>query len=242
MIELNTILKSYDKNAQQPVLNNVSLHLPAGQFATIMGPSGSGKSTMLNLIAGLDCPTKGGIFVNSVAVHTLNEAKLARYRCKQIGFIYQFFNLLNQLTVLDNIILPAQLIGTKTSVAKQRAYTLLEQLEITEKVREYPSKLSGGQRQRVAIARALMNEPSVLLADEPTGALDSHSGKQVMDLIADLHRQGQTILMVTHDVHLATTYAQRIINLRDGQITKDTMISSTSTQNDNQNLQMVEAH
>jgi putative ABC transport system ATP-binding protein len=145
-----------------------------------------------------------------------------------LGFIFQFFYLLNQLSVLDNILLPAQLAGMKTSAARARAHELLEQLGIAEKAGDYPARLSGGQRQRVAIARALVNRPAVLLADEPTGALDSHSGEQVMDVLAELNRGGQTVVLVTHDAKLAAAYAGRIVSLRDGHIVDDATMQPAS--------------
>ncbi len=223
MIDLTDVTKSYEKTAPSPTLS-VSLTVPTGQFVAVMGPSGSGKSTLLNLIAGLDRPTSGRVAVNGLAIGTLGEAALARYRRTQLGFIYQFFNLLNQLTVLDNVTLPAQLAGTRNGVARRQALALLDQVGMSDKAQEYPAKLSGGQRQRVAIVRALINRPPVLLADEPTGALDSRSGEEVMGLLAGIHRQGQTILLVTHDARLAATYAERIITLRDGRVADDALM------------------
>jgi putative ABC transport system ATP-binding protein len=221
LIELTSVTKVYDGSSAQIGLSDVTLNIPAGQFAAIMGPSGSGKSTLLNLIAGLDRPTSGTILVDGVNVGSLSEAALARYRRQRLGFVFQFFHLLNQLSVQDNVLLPAQLAGMRTATARARARELLDQLGIAEKANEYPARLSGGQRQRVAIARALVNRPAVLLADEPTGALDSHSGDQVMDLLAEVNRAGQTIVLVTHDARLAATYASRVISLRDGRVIDD---------------------
>ncbi len=221
LIELTNATKVYDGGGAQIGLSDVTLSIPAGQFAAIMGPSGSGKSTLLNLIAGLDRPTSGTILVDGVNVGSLSEAALARYRRQRLGFVFQFFHLLNQLSVLDNVLLPAQLAGMKIAAARARARELLGQLGIDEKANEYPARLSGGQRQRVAIARALVNRPAVLLADEPTGALDSRSGDQVMDLLAEVNRAGQTIVLVTHDARLAATYASRVISLRDGRVIDD---------------------
>src|ERR1051326_8824078 len=215
LITLTDVTKVYESSGEQIGLADVTLRIPAGQFAAIMGPSGSGKSTLLNLIAGLDKPTKGAILVDGVDVGTLGEAALARYRRQRLGFVFQFFHLLNQLTVLDNILLPAQLAGMKTSAARARARDLLAQLGIAEKAGEYPARLSGGQRQRVAIARALVNRPAVLLADEPTGALDSRTGEQVMEVLGEVNRGGQTVVLVTHDARLAATYASRVVSLRD---------------------------
>lgn len=221
LIELSDVTKVYDGGGTQVGLSAVTLSIPAGQFAAIMGPSGSGKSTLLNVIAGMDRPTSGAVVVDGISIGGLSEAALARFRRQRLGFVFQFFHLLNQLTVLDNVLLPAQLAGMKTSAARARARELLEQLGIAEKAGEYPARLSGGQRQRVAIARALVNRPAVLLADEPTGALDSRSGEQVMDLLAEVNRAGQTIVLVTHDARLAATYAARIVSLRDGHIIDD---------------------
>jgi putative ABC transport system ATP-binding protein len=228
LIALKDVTKVYDGSGAQIGLADVTLSILSGQFAAIMGPSGSGKSTLLNLIAGLDKPTRGTITVDGVDVGSLGEAALARYRRERLGFVFQFFHLLNQLTVLDNILLPAQLAGIKTSAARARARELLDQLGIAEKAGEYPARLSGGERQRVAIARALVNRPAVLLADEPTGALDSHTGEQVMEILAEVHRGGQTVVLVTHDARLAATYAMRAVSLRDGHIIDDAPIQPTS--------------
>jgi putative ABC transport system ATP-binding protein len=230
LIELSQVSKVYNGGATQTALADISLGIPAGQFAAIMGPSGSGKSTLLNLIAGLDRPTRGEIRVDGIAVGTLGEAALARYRRRRLGFVFQFFHLLNQLTVFDNVVLPAQLAGVKPRDAKARARDLLDRLGIAEKAHEYPERLSGGQRQRVAIARALVNQPAVLLADEPTGALDSRSGDQVMELLAGLNRAGQTVVLVTHDAPLAAAYATRVITLRDGRVVDDAQLQTPTTQ------------
>lgn len=221
LIELTNVTKVYNGGGTQIGLSDVTLSIPPGQFAAIMGPSGSGKSTLLNLVAGLDRPTRGAIMVDGINVGSLSEASLARYRRRRLGFVFQFFHLLNQLTVLDNVLLPAQLAGMKTSTARTRARELLDQLGIAEKAGEYPARLSGGQRQRVAIARSLVNRPAVLLADEPTGALDSRTGEQVLELLAEVNRAGQTVVMVTHDARLAATYAARVVSLRDGRIIDD---------------------
>jgi putative ABC transport system ATP-binding protein len=229
LISLADITKVY-RGAGQTALSGVSLIIPTGQFAAVMGPSGSGKSTLLNMIAGLDRPTQGEVQVDGVSVNRLGEAALARYRRAKLGFVFQFFNLLDRLTVLDNILLPAQLVGLKPRVAQERAHTLLAQLGIAEKARAYPSRLSGGERQRVAIARALINQPAVLLADEPTGALDSRSGEAVMDMLAQIHRDGQTVLLVTHDAKLAASYASRVLTMRDGRIVDDALLSPPEAQ------------
>ena len=229
LISVAGVSKIY-RDAGQSALSDVTLAMPAGQFAAVMGPSGSGKSTLLNLIAGLDRPTRGEVQVDGVNVNRLGEASLARYRRAKLGFVFQFFNLLDRLTVLDNIVLPAQLIGLKPRVAQERAHTLLAQLGIAEKARAYPGRLSGGERQRVAIARALINQPAVLLADEPTGALDSRSGELVMDMLAQIHRGGQTVLLVTHDAKLAASYASRVLTMRDGRIADDAQLAPPASQ------------
>jgi putative ABC transport system ATP-binding protein len=221
LVTLNGVHKIYD---EQTVLSGVSLSIGTGEFAAIMGPSGSGKSTLLNLIAGLDRPTQGTIAVDGQEINRLSEAALARYRRDRVGFVFQFFYLLNNLNVLDNIVLPAQLAGNKGREAQDRARALLAQLGIADKAGEYPVRLSGGQRQRVAIARALINQPILLLADEPTGALDSRNGEEVMQLLHDVNEGGQTIVLVTHDARLAARYARRQITLRDGQIVGDTRL------------------
>ncbi len=186
-----------------------------------MGPSGSGKSTLLNLIAGLDRPTSGRIVVDGMEVAGSNEADLARFRRLRVGFVFQFFHLLNNLNVFDNVLIAAQLAGGPEATARVRVQQLLNELGVAAKGRQYPAKLSGGERQRVAIARALVNRPAVLLADEPTGALDSHTGEQVMKLLSGFNLRGQTVLLATHDIELARRYARRVINLRDGRLVGD---------------------
>jgi putative ABC transport system ATP-binding protein len=222
LVEIGGVTKVYDAASPQKALNGVSLRIPTGQITAIMGPSGSGKSTLLNLLAGLDRASSGTIVVGGMEITRLSEAALARYRRQKIGLIFQFFNLLNNLTVLDNVLIPAQLAGTSRRVAEARAAELLERLSIADQARKYPARLSGGQRQRVAIARALINRPVLLLADEPTGALDTRSGDQVLDLFRDLNSTGQTIVLVTHDPRLAERCAQRTITLVDGLVVRDT--------------------
>jgi putative ABC transport system ATP-binding protein len=204
-------------------LNEVTLSVEEGEFAAIMGPSGSGKSTLLNMVAGLDRPTSGTVTVRGNDLGKLGEAGLARFRRNHVGFVFQFFYLLPNLTALENVLIPAQLKG---NAAEKRARELMERLGIAEVAGRYPARLSGGQQQRVAIARALINSPELLLADEPTGALDTQSGDQVMDLLVQLHRDGQTVLLVTHDAKLATRYAARVISVMDGKIVDDTRLAS----------------
>jgi putative ABC transport system ATP-binding protein len=190
-----------------------------------MGPSGSGKSTLLNLIAGMDRPTSGAVRVGDERVDTLSETRVARFRRRQVGMIFQFFNLLDDMTVLDNVLLPAQLAGTRTAVARRHAVELLDTLRIAHRKDAYPARLSGGERQRVAIARALINRPVVLLADEPTGAVDSATGDEIGALLLELNAAGQTLILVTHNPDLAVRYARRVVELADGRIASDSVVS-----------------
>jgi putative ABC transport system ATP-binding protein len=193
-----------------------------------MGPSGCGKSTLLNMIAGLDRPTSGTIRVHGEDLGQLDETRLALFRRHRIGMIFQFFNLLDDLPALDNVALAAQLTGTRARPARQRALELLDELGIADRRNAYPAALSGGERQRVAVARALMNRPALLLADEPTGALDSRAGEQVMDLLLDLNQIGQTLLIVTHDERLATRCASRVVELADGRVARERSLERAS--------------
>jgi putative ABC transport system ATP-binding protein len=217
VIQLNGVTKSYQAGAP-PALAEVSLSVAAGEVAAIMGPSGSGKSTLLNLVAGLDRPTAGTVTVAGRRVDSLGEAALARFRARHVGIIFQFFNLLDDLTVQDNVLLPAQLAGASRRRARTRAGELLERMGIERHRDQYPARLSGGQRQRVAIARALVNSPELLLADEPTGALDTASGQQIGALLRELNAAGQTLVLVTHDPALAEQYAARMVRLVDGRV------------------------
>jgi putative ABC transport system ATP-binding protein len=187
-----------------------------------MGPSGSGKSTLLNLIAGLDKPTSGIVTVAGQRVDALSETRVARYRRRQVGMIFQFFNLLDDLTVADNVLLPAQLAGVRRAKARARAHELLAAMGIDKYRGTYPGRLSGGERQRVAIARALVNSPALLLADEPTGAVDTATGEEIGKLLLELNRAGQTMVLVTHNPDLAAWYASRVMRLADGRIASDT--------------------
>jgi putative ABC transport system ATP-binding protein len=227
VIELSRINKVYNGGAAQTALENVSLTVAGGEFTAVMGPSGSGKSTLLNLVAGLDRPTSGTAQVCGRDLGRMSEGRLAKFRRTQIGVVFQFFHLLNDLSVLDNILVPPELAGKKRPEARRRADELLELLGIGDKAGAYPAELSGGQRQRVALARALINAPPLLLADEPTGALDSRSGDQIMELLEEINRAGQTIVLVTHDAKLAARYARRIVTLRDGRITDDTTLTAS---------------
>jgi putative ABC transport system ATP-binding protein len=223
VIELSDVSRRYDEGP--PALDGVSLRVAAGEAVAILGPSGSGKSTLLNLIAGLDRPTSGTVTVDGVRVDGLSEAGSARYRRATIGIVFQFFNLLDDLTVADNVMLPAQLAGMPRVAARRRAAELLAALGIDRHARAYPGRLSGGERQRVAVARALMNRPALLLADEPTGALDTAAGEDVQRLLGELHADGQTIVLVTHDLALARSCATRTVQLVDGRIASDTALA-----------------
>ncbi len=217
LVQINDVTKRYDGSGQ-PAVDAISLDIAAGEAVAVMGPSGSGKSTLLNLIAGLDRPTSGTITVAGQRIDRLSETGMARCRRRQIGMIFQFFNLLDDLTVLDNILLPAQLAGMSRAAARTRAGELLAALHIELYRNAYPGRLSGGERQRVAIARALVNRPAVLLADEPTGALDTATGEDIGRLLLELNRSGQTLVMVTHNPELAMRYTHRAVHLLDGRI------------------------
>jgi putative ABC transport system ATP-binding protein len=220
LIHLNGVTKRYDSDAAA-ALDDVSLRIAAGEAVAVMGPSGSGKSTLLNLVAGLDRPTSGTVTVAGERIDKLSESGVARFRRRRIGMIFQFFNLLDDLTVLDNVLLPAQLAGTPRARARARAGELLAVLRIEQHRQAYPARLSGGERQRVAIARALVNQPELLLADEPTGALDTSTGKEIGELLLDLNQSGQTMVLVTHNPELAAQYAGRTVQLVDGRIASD---------------------
>ncbi len=199
-------------------LRRVSVQIETGDFVAIMGPSGSGKSTLLHLVGGLDRPSAGTVRVGEHLLHTMNETELARFRRLNIGFIFQFFNLVDNLTVQANVELPALLLEKKNKKAiRQQSMALLERLGIAAQAAKHPWEMSGGQQQRVAIARALINNPALLLADEPTGNLDSASGQDVLAILSEFHELGQTILMVTHDA-LAASRARRVLFIRDGML------------------------
>jgi putative ABC transport system ATP-binding protein len=217
LVQLSDVTKQYDDD-KSPAVAHVTVAVGHGESVAVMGPSGSGKSTLLNLIAGLDRPSTGTVRVGDVQVGELSETGLARFRRRQVGMIFQFFNLLDDMTVADNVLLPAQLAGVPSSKARARLDELLTALRIEKHRDAYPARLSGGERQRVAIARALVNRPPLLLADEPTGALDSATGEEIGELLLDLNSSGQTLIVVTHDPALAARYAKRVIQIVDGQI------------------------
>src|SRR5271156_5079315 len=215
---VDKVRKTFEaENAPVRALRGANLVVPSGDFVALMGPSGCGKSTLLNLVAGLEVPDEGEITVAGELVTGRTEDELARMRRSHVGLVFQFFNLLEGMTVLENVALPAIIAGRKRKMAETRARDLLDLLGIGDKASAVPGVLSGGQRQRLAIARALANDPTLLLADEPTGALDSAGGAEVIELMRRLHRGGQTIVMVTHDPEVASA-ASRIVRMRDGRI------------------------
>ena len=224
LVQLTDVSKRYDSDGS-PAVAHVSMEITRGESVAVMGPSGSGKSTLLNLIAGLDRPTGGAITVGGERVDTLSETGTARYRRRQVGMIFQFFNLLDDMTVIDNVLLPAQLASMPARQARSRADELLAALRIGQHKDAYPARLSGGERQRVAIARALVNRPALLLADEPTGALDSATGEAIGELLCDLNASGQTLIMVTHNPDLAARYARRVVEIVDGRIASDAYVT-----------------
>jgi putative ABC transport system ATP-binding protein len=218
VLRTRRLRKTFDSQGS-PVraLRRVDLTVEAGEFVAITGPSGCGKSTLLNLVAGLDLPSDGEILLAGIPLADKDENERARLRRAHIGFVFQFFNLLEELSVLDNVALPAAIAGAPRRQAETRARDLLDLLGLGEKASDAPAVLSGGQRQRLAIARALANEPTLLLADEPTGALDSEGGLEVLELFRRLHAGGQTILLVTHDQQVAGG-AERVVAMRDGRL------------------------
>lgn len=217
MIELHNIKKQYGTGESAVLaLHGINAEFHDGEMVAIMGASGSGKSTLLNILGCLDIPTEGEYILDGEPVHNCTPKRLAQLRADKIGFVVQDFALINDLSVLDNVMLPIRF-GSKKQDGKKRAKALLEQLGIPEKARAFPRQLSGGQCQRVAIARALVNRPKLLLADEPTGALDSTNGKVVMDLLEDIHRKGTTVIIATHSEFVAG-YAQRVLRIADGML------------------------
>ncbi|MCW1076956.1 MULTISPECIES: ABC transporter ATP-binding protein [Streptococcus] len=221
LIDLKNVSKSYRNGDQElQVLKDVHLEVEEGEFVAIMGPSGSGKSTLMNIIGMLDRPTSGEYYLEGEEVAKLSEKKLAKVRNQQIGFVFQQFFLLSKLNALQNVELPLIYAGVSQSKRKALAEQYLKKVELETRMHHLPSELSGGQKQRVAIARALVNHPSIILADEPTGALDTKTGEQIMELLTELNREGKTIIMVTHEPDIAA-FAKRQIVIRDGVISSD---------------------
>jgi len=221
LIETVDLWKTYHMGTEDVhALRGVSMQIERGEYVAIMGPSGSGKSTLMNLIGCLDTPTKGSYLLNNKQVSQMNDDELARIRNEEIGFVFQTFNLLPRATALHNVELPLVYAGVTGKERIDRANQALEKVDLIERKTHRPNELSGGQRQRVAIARALVNNPSILLADEPTGNLDSKTGEEIMGLFARLHQGGNTIILVTHEADIAA-HAHRVVYIRDGQIEKD---------------------
>jgi putative ABC transport system ATP-binding protein len=222
MIELREVSKTVMSGTEPlTLLHPLSLQIPHGEFVAIVGPSGSGKSTLLGLIAGLDAPTGGSVFIDSVDITRLGEDALARLRGEKVGFVFQFFHLIPSLTAYENVAVPMEIAGV--AEARTRAQRLLEEVGLTGRAHHYPSQLSGGEQQRVALARALANDPPIVLADEPTGNLDSANGRHIMDLLRAIHdKRGTTIVLVTHDRELAEMADARLV-LRDGRVVENTL-------------------
>jgi putative ABC transport system ATP-binding protein len=232
LIEVEALTKRY--GADGPVaLDGVRLQVETGEAVAVMGPSGSGKSTLLNLIAGLDRPTGGSVTVAGERIDQLSETGTAKFRRREIGMIFQFFNLLEDLTVADNVLLPAQLAGMRLIKGRQRTAELLARLGIARYRDSYPGRLSGGERQRVAIARALVNSPALLLADEPTGAVDTTTGEEIGRLLLELNQDGQTLVLVTHSPELADRYAKRTVQLVDGRVVSNTTSGDAAAGDEN---------
>ncbi len=222
LIETRDLWKTYVMGDEEiHALRGVSITIERGEYVAIMGPSGSGKSTLMNLIGCLDTPSKGTYLLNGKLVSEMNDNELARIRNEEIGFVFQTFNLLPRASALANVELPLVYAGMSKQARLTQAKAAIEKVELTHRMTHKPNELSGGQRQRVAIARALVNNPSILLADEPTGNLDSKTGVEIMALFARLHEAGNTIILVTHEADIAA-YAHRVIAIRDGEVAKDT--------------------
>jgi putative ABC transport system ATP-binding protein len=224
IIKTADLKRSFSMGTQSvEALKGINLDVNAGEFIAIMGPSGSGKTTLMNIIGCLDTPTSGKYFLNNQEVSKLKDDDLARIRNKEIGFVFQSFHLLARSSALDNVMLPLKYAGEKKNIATERAIASLNDVGLQDRMSHSPSELSGGQQQRVAIARALVNSPSILFADEPTGNLDSQTGEDVMALFKQLHKNGQTIIVITHEEDIANQ-AERVITIRDGLIESDKLV------------------
>lgn len=222
IISMQNICKSYKMGEEKlDVLKNISFSVKKGEFVAILGPSGSGKSTLMNIIGCMDTLDSGEYFLNTVPVHDTKESKLVKVRNQEIGFIFQNYHLIPTYTVIQNIIMPLLMRGMDRHTAEKECKEVIEMLGLSERIYHKPSELSGGQRQRVAIARALCSKPSILLADEPTGALDQKSGIEVLKLFTKLHELGNTIVMITHDLNVAN-WAERTVRIVDGELFEDT--------------------
>ncbi len=218
MINIKNISKIYNIGSEKlTVLDDVSVNIEKGEFVAIVGPSGSGKSTLMNMIGGLDKPSKGAVIIEGEDISKLKDKKMAKFRNEKIGFVFQSFNLEPTLTALENVMMPLMIAGISDKEMKNKAKSVLETLGIGDRMKHKPTELSGGQRQRVSIARALVNNPKIILADEPTGNLDSKSGAAVMEMLTNLKKQEYTIVMVTHNMEEAK-YADRIVRITDGKV------------------------
>lgn len=222
IIRIDNVWKKYDMGKADPlvVLKEINLEVHRGEFLAITGPSGSGKSTMVNIVGALDKPSWGAVYLKKENISHMSESSLAFLRGKTIGFIFQQFNLLPTLSAIQNVMLPMEMTDISEDEAKKRATSLLTTLGLGDRIHHKPNELSGGQQQRVAIARSLSNNPEVIIADEPTGNLDSKTGRFVMDFLGKLNKEGKTIILITHDLNLVK-YAKRVIHIRDGRIEKD---------------------
>ena len=224
MIKINGLEKIYRTEEVETVaLNKLSFEVKSGEFVAVMGPSGCGKSTLLNILGLLDDPDAGSYLFNGIEVSKFNERKRAELRKRNIGFVFQSFNLIDELTVFENVELPLIYLGMKSAERKERVETILDKVQIMHRRNHYPQQLSGGQQQRVAVARAVVNNPKLILADEPTGNLDSSNGNEVMQMLSDLNETGTTIIMVTHSEHDAR-YSHRIIRMLDGQTVTENIL------------------
>ncbi|MBD3582545.1 ABC transporter ATP-binding protein [Flavobacterium sp. D33] len=222
MIKITNIKRDFVLGSEVVyVLKGIDLEIKKGEYVALMGPSGSGKSTLMNLLGCLDTPTSGHYILNGKDASQMSDDELADIRNREIGFVFQTFNLLPRTTALDNVALPMIYAGYSKSERRQRATEVLTQVNLSDRMDHQPNQLSGGQRQRVAIARALVNKPSIILADEPTGNLDSKTSVEIMNLFGEIHRNGNTVILVTHEEDIAA-YAKRVIRLRDGVIESDT--------------------
>ncbi len=221
VIEIKSVEKIYKMgDVEVPALAGVDITIERGEFVAIMGPSGSGKSTAMNMVGCLDVPTRGRILLDGHDISQLGESELAQIRGKKIGFIFQTFNLINSVNAIENVELPMIFQGVPKDERMEKAKKLLELVDLGDRMHHKPTEMSGGQQQRVAVARALANDPEVILADEPTGNLDSKTGREIIELIEGLHKKGKTVIMVTHDETLAK-HAERIVRLKDGKVVKE---------------------
>ena len=220
ILSMHGITKEYQMGEETSVvLKGIDLEVRKGEFLAVLGPSGSGKSTLMNIIGCLDTPTSGDYYLNNRHIAAMSEKELARIRSREIGFIFQSFYLLQRETALENVELPLVYAGVSEKECRQRAEEMLKRVGLEDKMDHYPNQLSGGQQQRVAIARAIANNPTILLADEPTGALDQKTGEQVMEIFRELNGEGRTIIMITHDAHIAS-HAKRIVRILDGELSE----------------------